>query len=663
MNRFTRVPAEVAIAAALFAFALVVYLLTLSPGLSYNSIDGNEMATVPSQLGLLHKTGYPVYTWMGKAFSLLPIGEVAFRANLLSAVSAAGTVALLSFAVVLLGRGAAPIAGLRSEYRDYARFGAAVFAALLLAFSGTFWSQAVIAEVYTPNTLLLTAALVLLLFWGRHEERLGGRDAADPTSVRLFAAFALVYGLSLGTHLSNLAFAPGIVFFVLLTNRYFLLQPRLLGAGLLGFGLGALQFVWLPLKAGEADIAASARPDDLRGIYEYTFGAFPQFRWFYPLSELPERIGLYVDLVLADLYLPGVLLALAGAWAMLWRHPKAFYLLLGAYLPHVFFFLEYNVVDIEVFFLASHLIVVMFVGFGLMTIAELVLAHAARIRTGIPVVGAIVVFVGLLPVYALADRWAENDESENTGINDFYTLVFQRLPQDAMLSGSGGVTGYDLFYYPIVDDPRPDILIRPAPNGVNGTAGTDLSPRASFTVTSGFIGRAPAAARDRTSWLVPVLSAPTVPFDERGGRRLTLFSNQAAAPELFVANPSPDVRVDREAGDLTLLGYDLDSRTVIAGGSVHLRLYWASTFQGLYSVSTQVGDAPYFENHDLGFGNISRYIAEVRSPAPGEALVEEYDLVVLSSLAAGEHRLRVRTIAAAGGASEWLEIGTIEVRP
>ena len=87
--------------------SLVVYLLTLTPSLSYNSIDGNELATVPSQLGLLHQTGYPVYTWVGKVFSLLPFGEVAYRANLLSAVSAAGTVALVSSLVVLLGRGSA----------------------------------------------------------------------------------------------------------------------------------------------------------------------------------------------------------------------------------------------------------------------------------------------------------------------------------------------------------------------------------------------------------------------------------------------------------------------------------------------------------------------------------------------------------------------------
>jgi hypothetical protein len=131
---------------------------------------------------------------------------------------------------------------------------------------------------------------------------------------------------------------------------------------------------------------------------------------------------------------------------------------------------------------------------------------------------------------------------------------------------------------------------------------------------------------------------------------------------LLVTNPAPEVRIDSPVGGLTLLGYDINWWDVEAGGSIHLRLYWAGAFNNLYSVSTQIGDAPYFENHDLGFGNLNRYLTTVRTPVPGDALVEEYDLVVLSSLNAGEHRFRIRTISATVGSSEWLDIGTIMVR-
>lgn len=83
------------IAALLFAISLAVYSATLTPSLSYKSPDGNELATVPYVLGLAHSTGYPLYTWLGKLFTFIPVGDVAHRVNLMSAVLGAARAALL----------------------------------------------------------------------------------------------------------------------------------------------------------------------------------------------------------------------------------------------------------------------------------------------------------------------------------------------------------------------------------------------------------------------------------------------------------------------------------------------------------------------------------------------------------------------------------------
>lgn len=127
------------LALGVFALSFVVYSATLAPGLTYVSLDGNEAATVPHRLGLMHSPGYPLYTWLGKLFPLLPAGDAARCMNLISAVSAAGACALL-FA----------IAALLTKNRL-----AALFVALLLSFSPALWSQAVITEVYAPNAFML----------------------------------------------------------------------------------------------------------------------------------------------------------------------------------------------------------------------------------------------------------------------------------------------------------------------------------------------------------------------------------------------------------------------------------------------------------------------------------------------------------------------------
>ena len=97
--------AETALAVLVFAIALGVYSATLTPSLSYQSFDGNELATVPYVLGLAHSTGYPLYTWVGKLFTYLPVGDVAHRMNLMSAVGAAGSAAFLYVMVLLVLNG------------------------------------------------------------------------------------------------------------------------------------------------------------------------------------------------------------------------------------------------------------------------------------------------------------------------------------------------------------------------------------------------------------------------------------------------------------------------------------------------------------------------------------------------------------------------------
>ena len=47
-------------------------------------------------LGIAHPPGFPLYTMLGKLFTLIPFGDVAYRVNLMSALFAALTLALVS---------------------------------------------------------------------------------------------------------------------------------------------------------------------------------------------------------------------------------------------------------------------------------------------------------------------------------------------------------------------------------------------------------------------------------------------------------------------------------------------------------------------------------------------------------------------------------------
>ena len=81
------------------AMSFAVYLRTLLPGVAFG--DWGEMQTVPHVLGVAHPTGYPTYILIAWLAELLPIGSVAFRANLLSAAFVAAALATVT---VIAGR-------------------------------------------------------------------------------------------------------------------------------------------------------------------------------------------------------------------------------------------------------------------------------------------------------------------------------------------------------------------------------------------------------------------------------------------------------------------------------------------------------------------------------------------------------------------------------
>jgi hypothetical protein len=88
---------------AVFLAVFGLYWLTLAPGVVGGDAGEHQLA-VPL-LGIPHTTGYPLYVLTGKLLTvLLPVGSMAWRMNLFSAVGgalAAATTALAIFWLAL----------------------------------------------------------------------------------------------------------------------------------------------------------------------------------------------------------------------------------------------------------------------------------------------------------------------------------------------------------------------------------------------------------------------------------------------------------------------------------------------------------------------------------------------------------------------------------
>jgi Protein of unknown function (DUF2723) len=211
--------------AALVILFGVLYARTLAPTvLPYgtpDTLDSPMLQAEVSVLGIGHPTGYPTYMMLTHLFTYLPFGDPAYGINLASAVYGVAAVLVVYFV------------GLRLCKRSVA----AAAGALAFGLSGTFWSQAVITEVYTLEALLVALVIYVLLVW---------RDACAD---RYLLLSAFLVGLSLTHHLTSVLLVPGALAFVLLTDRRVFSRVGLMMKSFGLFLIGLLPFLYLPIRA------------------------------------------------------------------------------------------------------------------------------------------------------------------------------------------------------------------------------------------------------------------------------------------------------------------------------------------------------------------------------------------------------------------------------
>ncbi|MBI3749703.1 MAG: DUF2723 domain-containing protein [Chloroflexi bacterium] len=418
------------IAASVGAVAFLVYLRTLMPGIAFG--DWGEMQTVPHVLGVAHPTGYPTYVLIAWLAELVPIGSVAFRANLLSAVFVSAALGVLASIAMRVGSG--PLI--------------AASGALALGAVGTVWAAATVSEVNPLHLLFAALLLHRCLVWA---ERRSSRD---------LVIGGLLVGLALGNHLLTLFLAPFVGLFVLWTGRRELLaRPWLLLAAIAAGALGLAVYLYIPLAASQSPPLDYNHPTTLDGFLWLVEGVQfrTQFDFLSPrgpgefVSSLPELWSL-----LAGRATPVVpILGAAGLVLLVIRRP-GFGLLCGAFLlSGVYIWANY--LHLEHYLLVPWLVLGIGMAVGLQGIADAVARWGPRFAVGHgrAAVGmaALAFAVGLGAI-----NWSAADRSGDTSGQAYVDAVLAALPKKAAILSYWDAST-PLWHGQLVEGLRPDVLV------------------------------------------------------------------------------------------------------------------------------------------------------------------------------------------------------------
>lgn len=465
-------------ALAIGACGLAVYVRTLAPDVLYG--DSAEFQTLAYTLGVTHSTGYPIYLLLARLVGFLPIASPAWRVNLLSAVGAAVTLGN----VFLLGR-----------YLTHSRVGA-LLGSVVLGLSYTFWSQAIIAEVYMPALAVLSA--VLLLLWHWHE--------APAARTRALLLAAALTALGLGLHAFVVLIAPTAVVFVVLIlvleRAGWPQWRRALLTALAGVAIGVGIFLIASLAIDLHNPPSSfirvmlypsrslwgLTPADLDSPFERLWLTLAGRQWqdaMFPKDlDVAYEFVAYADrLIRYEFSTPLLLCAMLGITVLLHMRPRLGVCWLVAFVTILYFVLHYQPPDKYIFYLPTSLLLALAIGSG----AGAVLEWARRRFLGrrrrryqaifYLLTAALLIWMTVQPSWAT--RWQALRDGVARFVTDEYvypvnapreprmvaTRKITSLPENA-LAISDWRALYTMLYLAHVERLRPDIMILEAsPHG------------------------------------------------------------------------------------------------------------------------------------------------------------------------------------------------------
>ncbi len=440
---------------ALLAFG--IYLRTMLPATGF--WDTGEAQTVPPTLSIFHPTGFPMYLMVGWLWSQLPIGEVAWRMNLLSGLS----VAVAAGFVVL-------IAGHLIGERDRAmRATAAGIAGAAFAFASEPWENATRADVHAISILSVTILVWLLLTW-RAAEWSGSRRAGG-----WLVGAALAFGLGLGVHPLIGLFAFGIVAWLFVVDGGFWRRWRLIAlcAAVVTIGIGSFAFIWVRAVTEPEPPLFYARPDTWERFRYLVFaeqfsGLFQDFRE--PLADLRDKWADAERVLAAQFVAPGWLLIAIGAAIVAARSMGTFAVLGLFVIGNVLYSMNFRDGDIDRYYMPTVAVLAPLLGVALATVGaacaqavaevgrRLVTTTQAR-RSLATLGGGLVLGLGaLLPAASLVTGYDAHDQSQNRDADAWVASVHELLPPNAVIV-SWWSYSTPLWHHRWVLHERPDVTI------------------------------------------------------------------------------------------------------------------------------------------------------------------------------------------------------------
>jgi len=399
------------------------YSFAIAPDITWAhfSADGGDLIAATATGSVPHPGGYPLYLILARPFQFLPVGTLAFRTNLFSALCT--ILAALVLYVFLIHQ---------LHGRPRAKF-VSVFAALAYGLAPFVWGQALVTEVYALHGLLMIACVYILTL-----EKL---NISEWTR-------GFIFGVAATNHLTSVMMFPLLLLNfrggLFVSARTFLIRC-------LGIAGGLLLYLLLPLRAYSDPPVNWGNASTVGGFFWLVSGQIYHDYLFSPtFADVIQRLRAFAGLLLEQYTWIGVLLGIYGLFTL--RSQRILFTTLWMGMAFLFYAVFYGSQDSQVNLLPVWLAFAIWIAYGLNDLFELL--HD-RLKVQWSLAG---LFFALLMI-RIPFTFPYVDVSGDAQARNFIDQALREIPNNSLVFVEGDSQIFSLWYAQYALHQRLDIAI------------------------------------------------------------------------------------------------------------------------------------------------------------------------------------------------------------
>lgn len=442
-----------------FIVSLIFYLSTLAPSVTFE--DSGELITASYHLGIAHEPGYPLFTILGKLFTLIPFGSVAYRLNLMSAFFSSLATVLICFTTILLIENTFSKVRIsqygNSKAIQFLKYASGFSASIFFALSFENWEQSIITEVYGLHGFFIGLLIFLIIIWSR--------QGLENKKRQYFYLIVITTGLALTNHTTSLLFVPIILIYITIVDYKFLLNIKTILFGIFFGMIALLPLLYLPIASATDPVLDWGNPENLtnfiRTVSRHQYTDIEQ-----NTDKFLSGMNFYFTGLLIYQWFPLVILLMVPAIFVLYKKNRNFFyfslIFLTFHIPITTYLIDFEVTGdgfkaelyrllVSVFYIPSYLFISILFG-----IAQYYCVSFIKKSSLIYLISALII---LLPCITSIGNYRKVNMHHFNYTDIYLENLFTIISQDALVFAQVDYFYFPTMYYQYVEGQRNDVII------------------------------------------------------------------------------------------------------------------------------------------------------------------------------------------------------------